>query len=150
MRKTVVVLFFLAAVVSPVTAQENAQVLKNVDIYKETDRFAGWPANNGIWNWGDEIVVGFTLGYYKDKGGGHPIDPHDLIESDSPTVTMCRATRDDLIPERNELRARVQRLTGQLAMVEGDCERWVERVKTLEARQREIERIAGGVRRELD
>jgi BNR repeat protein len=51
------------------------QVVENVIVYKETDRFAGWPANNGIWNWGDEIVVGFTLGWHDDdKQGGHPID----------------------------------------------------------------------------
>lgn len=54
---------------------EPAQVVENLVIYNEPGRFAGWPANNGIWGWGDEIVVGFTLGYYKDKGGGHPIDP---------------------------------------------------------------------------
>jgi hypothetical protein len=48
--------------------------LENVIIYKEDSRFGGWPANNGIWSWGDEIVVGFTRGYFKDSGGGHPID----------------------------------------------------------------------------
>ena len=54
---------------------DDARVLEHVTIINEPGRFAGWPANNGIWNWDDEIVVGFTLGYYKDKGGGHPIDP---------------------------------------------------------------------------
>lgn len=53
---------------------ESDRVVKHGIVIFEEDRFAGWPANNGIWNWGDEIVVGFTLGYYKDKGGGHPID----------------------------------------------------------------------------
>ena len=24
-------------------------------VYKEPGRFAGWPANGGIWHWGDEI-----------------------------------------------------------------------------------------------
>lgn len=47
--------------------------IENVVIYKEEGRFGGWPANNGIWSWGDEIVVGFTRGYFKDKDG-HPID----------------------------------------------------------------------------
>lgn len=47
---------------------------KHVVIYQEPGRFAGWPANNGIWSWDDEIVVGFRLGYHKDKGSGHPID----------------------------------------------------------------------------
>ena len=48
-------------------------VVKNVIVYKQADRFAGWPANNGIWSWNNEIVVGFTLGYHKEKSG-HTID----------------------------------------------------------------------------
>jgi hypothetical protein len=53
--------------------QESPHVISHVDVYNEPGRFAGWPANNGIWNWGDEIVVGFTLGYHKDTSG-HTID----------------------------------------------------------------------------
>lgn len=57
-------------------AQKGAGSIENVIVYKEDGRFAGWPANNGIWSWGDEIVVGFTLGYYKiNPRGGHAIDP---------------------------------------------------------------------------
>lgn len=70
-----VLAFCTACVNSPVENATNCgEPMKNVCVYNETGRFAGWPANNGIWNWGDEIVVGFTLGYYKDSGGGHPID----------------------------------------------------------------------------
>lgn len=43
-------------------------------VFREKDRFAGWPANNGIWNWGNEIVVGFTLGTHFEKTDGHTID----------------------------------------------------------------------------
>ncbi len=46
----------------------------NVIVFREEGRFAGWPANNGIWNWGQEIVVGFNLGYHLDKESGHTID----------------------------------------------------------------------------
>ena len=28
-------------------------------IYRQSGRFAGWPANHGAWNWGDEILVSF-------------------------------------------------------------------------------------------
>ncbi len=42
--------------------------MKHVIVYKEPGRFGGWPANHGIWSWGDEIVVGFSAGYYKDQG----------------------------------------------------------------------------------
>ncbi len=49
--------------------------VENAVVYKEPGRFAAWPANNGIWSWGDEIVVGFKLGYYKENpAGGHAID----------------------------------------------------------------------------
>jgi len=34
-------------------------------VFREPGRYAGWPANYGIWAWGNEIVVGFTLGYMK-------------------------------------------------------------------------------------
>jgi hypothetical protein len=38
-------------------------------VFRETDRFAGWPANHGIWNWGDKILVGFLLGHHQEKEG---------------------------------------------------------------------------------
>ncbi len=43
-------------------------------VYREEGRFAGWPANYGIWTWGEEIVVGFTLGYLSPAGGFHARD----------------------------------------------------------------------------
>ena len=36
-------------------------------------RFHGWPANNGIWSWENEILVGFTQGGYVQQTG-HSID----------------------------------------------------------------------------
>jgi hypothetical protein len=48
---------------------------KHVFIYHERGRFAGFPANHGIWNWGNEILVGFSAGDYKDLGPArHAID----------------------------------------------------------------------------
>ncbi|MCA9414372.1 MAG: hypothetical protein KC944_24380, partial [Candidatus Omnitrophica bacterium] len=44
---------------------ENA---KDVVVYKEDGRFGGWPANHGIWSWGNEILVGFSAGYHRDLG----------------------------------------------------------------------------------
>jgi hypothetical protein len=40
----------------------------NVKVYFEKGRFGGWPANNGIWIWDNEILVGFARGYHKDLG----------------------------------------------------------------------------------
>ena len=57
-------------------------------VYHEPGRFAGWPANNGIWAWDNEIVVGFTLGYYKENPSGHDID------SDRPSTTRQARSLD--------------------------------------------------------
>ncbi|MDZ7637214.1 MAG: sialidase family protein [Bryobacterales bacterium] len=37
---------------------------RHVLVYGEEGRFGGWPANHGIWNWGDEIVCGFSASYF--------------------------------------------------------------------------------------
>lgn len=44
---------------------------EHVIVYRETGKFAGWPANYGIWAWGDEIVVGFTQCTLLAKAGFH-------------------------------------------------------------------------------
>lgn len=52
----------------------------HVEVYHEPGRFGGWPANHGMWAWGDELLVGFSAGYYKDNGPKrHAID-HDRPE----------------------------------------------------------------------
>ena len=54
-------------------AQTQAPV--HVTVWRESGRYGGWPANHGIWSWGDEIVVGFTAGVLKtDDMTRHPID----------------------------------------------------------------------------
>lgn len=53
---------------------KKSEVLKHVKVYYEPGRYGGWPANNGIWSWGNEILVGFIGGYHKEKKG-HTIDP---------------------------------------------------------------------------
>jgi hypothetical protein len=50
-------------------------MIKHVEIFREEGRFAGWPANSGIWIWEDEILTGFELGYLNhDETWGHPFD----------------------------------------------------------------------------
>jgi hypothetical protein len=49
--------------------------MRHVKVYAEPGRFGGWPANHGIWSWDDEILVGFSAGYFKDNGPErHAID----------------------------------------------------------------------------
>jgi hypothetical protein len=48
----------------------------HVEIARAPGRYGGWPANHGIWAWGDEILVGFSWGHMRSGGAekGHPID----------------------------------------------------------------------------
>ncbi len=43
---------------------------RTVVVYHLPGRFAGWPANHGIWSWGNEIVVGFEAGYFHMRQPG--------------------------------------------------------------------------------
>lgn len=51
-----------------------AENVQHVQVYYHAGRFGGWPANHGMWSWGDELLVGFTDGVYKDLGDRHHID----------------------------------------------------------------------------
>jgi hypothetical protein len=59
-----------------------------VVVYAERGRFAGWPANHGIWSWGDEILVGFSRGFDKDRG------PYHHIDKDKPEEFLLARSRD--------------------------------------------------------
>src|SRR2546421_10176750 len=48
--------------------ETGVSAFRNVKVYAEPGRFGGWPANHGLWSWGNEILVGFSRGYYKDLG----------------------------------------------------------------------------------
>ncbi|QDU78656.1 BNR/Asp-box repeat protein [Polystyrenella longa] len=63
--------------------------IKNVVVFQQEGRFAGWPANFGIWSWGDEILVGFTDGVYlKNPTGGHD------VSRDEPSITRQARSLD--------------------------------------------------------
>jgi hypothetical protein len=67
--------FCLAALLCfTAAAQTPPRVIENVIVFKEPGRFGGWPANHGIWSWGNEIAVGFEIGAFKDNPTGHDID----------------------------------------------------------------------------
>lgn len=75
MMKTPLLISFLAALSSTLSfAAEQPAVIKHLDVYNEPGRFGGWPANHGIWSWGNEIVVGFEAGYFERKAEGHAIN----------------------------------------------------------------------------
>lgn len=54
--------------------EENLSPFRHVKVFAVPGRFGGWPANQGLWSWGNEILVGFSRGYYKDLGERHNID----------------------------------------------------------------------------
>lgn len=45
-----------------------SQSITHGTLFYEEGRFGGWPANHGIWSWGDEVLVGFGAAYFKDRG----------------------------------------------------------------------------------
>jgi hypothetical protein len=42
-------------------------VVEHVVVYDEAGRYGGWPANHGIWSWGNEILCGFSAAYFQEK-----------------------------------------------------------------------------------
>jgi hypothetical protein len=66
-----------------------AKDVTHVKVYYEEGRFGGWPANHGIWCWGNEILVGYSRGYYQDLG---PIRHH--INRDKPEEFWLARTLD--------------------------------------------------------
>lgn len=44
------------------------QGVEHFNVYREPGRFGGWPANHGIWSWGDEILAGFSAGFHQNLG----------------------------------------------------------------------------------
>src|SRR5437763_181576 len=79
------------------------RVIKHVTVYSQAGRYGGWPANHGIWSWGNEIVVGFERGYFKYNGTRHSIDwdrpaEHVLARSLDGGMTWTLEKPKDLIP----------------------------------------------------
>jgi hypothetical protein len=66
-RPSQIVLFAIVANLAS-TAYGAEPAIEHVFVYRELGRFGGWPANHGIWSWGDEILVGFSAGYHKNLG----------------------------------------------------------------------------------
>ena len=57
------------------SAADTPKVIRHITIYSQAGRYGGWPANHGVWSWGDEIVVGFSAAYYQWIGPDrHPYD----------------------------------------------------------------------------
>ena len=68
--KKIVVIFSVFIVFDALDclSQQPAQISHTIAAI-EQDRFHGWPANNGVWQWSDEILVGYTQGDYVLRDG---------------------------------------------------------------------------------
>jgi hypothetical protein len=68
-------LLMLCTFLARAFAGDAPAVIKHLTVYHEAGRFGGWPANHGIWAWGDEVVVGFSAAYFQWTGEDrHPYD----------------------------------------------------------------------------
>lgn len=48
-------------------------------VYAESGIYAGWPANHGAWQWGDEFLVGFLRGRFKRKSMHNIAEPFEKM-----------------------------------------------------------------------
>ncbi len=58
--------------------RENTAPESNIQhgiVYYEEGNYAGWPANNGIWHWDSEILVGFVEAKHQEREGTHSYNP---------------------------------------------------------------------------
>jgi hypothetical protein len=74
---------------TPVVDSPGDPIVQHVKVFAEPGRFGGWPANHGIWCWGDEILVGFSAGYFKDNG-----PERHAIDHDKPEEHLLARSRD--------------------------------------------------------
>jgi hypothetical protein len=56
-------------------------------VYREAGRLGGWPANHGIWSWGNEILVGFSAAWFKER----PADRHQQDPSKPEEPRLARS-----------------------------------------------------------
>ncbi|MCC5928798.1 MAG: exo-alpha-sialidase [Cyclobacteriaceae bacterium] len=68
-------IIWLAAILSLFTAckkqektAENSDV-QHISVYHEAGKFAAWPANGGMWAWGDELLVCYSVADHEVKQG---------------------------------------------------------------------------------
>lgn len=62
-----IIFFFLSSCNNP-GVKDIKGVHHGIIYYKDGD-FAAWPANNGIWTWDNEILVGFVQAKHTEKSG---------------------------------------------------------------------------------
>jgi hypothetical protein len=104
----------IALAVIPLLAvgADSTVVVKNVVVYHELGRYGGWPANHGIWSWGNEILVGFSAAYFKIQSPDRhqydrdkPEEPRLARSLDGGKTWTIEAPKSLLPPEQGGLAA---------------------------------------------
>lgn len=68
---------------------------EHITVFEDKDTFAGWPANHGAWQWGDEFLVGFMRGGHSIGYGIHNIArPYQKLLSRSLDGGLTWTTED--------------------------------------------------------
>jgi len=49
--------------------RDKCQGIRHWKVCAQDGKFAGWPANSGLWAWGNELLVGFALADHQVKEG---------------------------------------------------------------------------------
>jgi hypothetical protein len=75
MNRLLLMVWCAAAFQCDASGADTPKVIRHVTVYSQAGRYGGWPANHGVWSWGNEIVVGFSAAYYQWIGPDrHPYD----------------------------------------------------------------------------
>lgn len=68
MKRCFLAALLVAVLCGGVVAADVHKVIQNAKVYAVDGRYGGWPANHGIWVWGNEILVGFSAAYFQWLG----------------------------------------------------------------------------------
>lgn len=67
--KTLLLIFvFLQSI--PSFSQTDGKQIEHGTVFSEDGKYGGWPANHGIWSWGNELLVGFVEAPYNETAPG--------------------------------------------------------------------------------
>lgn len=88
--------------------QIKEQHIKYLTVAAQQDRFFGWPANNGLWQWdeGREILVGFTNGNFEQQDGHNIGDERltNLARSTDGGQTWTREDPENFVGDNGEVK----------------------------------------------
>jgi hypothetical protein len=60
-------------------SQSDGFSVRHEIVFSEDGKYGGWPANHGIWSWGNEILIGFVEADYKETTPG--LHTYDISSS---------------------------------------------------------------------